>query len=487
TVFSIYTSVFAWLFAIGALLSVVQDPAFRQAVIRNAFERNVRRVTDGFYLVCGYGDTGEQLVKALSERALRAIVIDNDQERINDLELGSTSFYVPGLCADAADPAVLASAGLRHPQCIGVIAITNNDHTNLQIAISSKLLNPKIPVICRAESHDTEANMASFGTDHIINPFDTFAEDLAMALHCPSMHLIHEWLTSVPYTPLTEPLLPPRGAWVLCGYGRFGKAVHKHLTREGVSAVIIEAEPELTESPSGTVIGRGTEADTLQQAKIGQAVGIVAGTDDDANNLSIVMTARELNPSLFVVARQNRRRNDAIFAAASLDLVMQRSRIITRKILSLITTPLMADFLELARRKDTDWSDHLLSRVRNVVHKHAPDTWLVDINADTSPSINAAMSESLSLSLKHLYTDPHNRTELLSCTALLLRRHSNDIPLPDAETMLESGDQLLFCGRNSARNQMEHILTRPDVLLYIVTGREMPSGLLWRRLIQRTA
>ena len=44
-------------------------------------------------------------------------------------------------------------------------------------------------------------------------------------------------------------------------------------------------------------------------------VGLVAGTDDDANNLSIVMTARELNDKLFVIARQNREENQELFAS----------------------------------------------------------------------------------------------------------------------------------------------------------------------------
>jgi voltage-gated potassium channel len=65
--------------------------------------------------------------------------------------------------------------------------------------------------------------------------------------------------------------------------------------------------------PEGVVQGRGTEAETLEQADIQRAVGLVAGTDDDANNLSIIMTARTLNPELFVVARENHLDNQELF------------------------------------------------------------------------------------------------------------------------------------------------------------------------------
>jgi Trk K+ transport system NAD-binding subunit len=44
----------------------------------------------------------------------------------------------------------------------------------------------------------------------------------------------------------------------------------------------------------------------LRTADIDKAVGIIAGTDDDANNLSILMTAKDLNPNIYTVVRQNR-------------------------------------------------------------------------------------------------------------------------------------------------------------------------------------
>ncbi|WP_419641902.1 NAD-binding protein, partial [Thiolapillus sp.] len=79
------------------------------------------------------------------------------------------------------------------------------------------------------------------------------------------------------------------------GYGRFGKAVFNRLKKEEISITVMEAMPEKTGEPKqGVVRGRGTEEDTLTEADIEHAVGIVAGTDNDANNLSIVMTARAM-------------------------------------------------------------------------------------------------------------------------------------------------------------------------------------------------
>ena len=63
------------------------------------------------------------------------------------------------------------------------------------------------------------------------------------------------------------------------------------------------------------------------------AVGIIAGTGDDMDNLSIIMTALELNPDLFVVARQENPQNDELFDASGAHLVARRSLIVARRIL----------------------------------------------------------------------------------------------------------------------------------------------------------
>jgi voltage-gated potassium channel Kch len=242
----------------------------------------------------------------------------------------------------------------------------SDDQANLKVAITSKLLRPSLRVVCRSEVHNVGINMASFGTDDIVNPFDIFANRLGMALHSPANYIIHRWLTSPSSTSLSEPLFPPRGRWILCGYGRFGKAVEKFLT----------------EAPHDTIIGRGTEAHTLRKARIEHAAGIIADTDDDANNLSIIMTAREINPELFIVIRQNRQHNDALFQAADVHIVMQRSDIIARTIITRITNPLLAEFLDgsgqlssnqPARRHHRDGTYQLLAAVATNRNGHRGD------------------------------------------------------------------------------------------------------------------
>jgi voltage-gated potassium channel Kch len=478
---SVYLTVVTWFYALGTILTLVQDPAFLRALRENRFTRAVRRLREPFFLVCGYGDTGGVMVRSLLERGLRAVVIDIDPERINALRVDDLSVYVPGLAADAGIPGHLIEGGLKHPHCAGVLALTDRDPINLHIAITAKLLNPRLPVICRAETEDTAVNMASFGTDYIVNPFKAFAERLAMALYSPELHVLYEWLTGVPRSRLEPVIYPPRGTWLLCGYGRFGKALRRELEGVGIGTVVVEAEPERTRCPD-CIRGRGTEATTLSQARVGDAAGIVAGTDDDANNLSILMTARTLNPKLFLVARQNRRANEAIFQAAEADLVMQRSQIIGHEIMALITAPLLSRFLLLARGQAREWAETLVDRLATAVGAVVPDIWTVPIGERSAPAVMRALEEGHTVRLADLGRDPRDRDQELACIPLLLVREGTEQVLPSADLPLREGDEVLFCGAWGSAARMEWTCMNRNALTYVLTGEELAAGWLWRWL-----
>lgn len=479
----IYITVISWLYAIGTILSLIQDQAFRRAVTEQRFTRNVKAIRQPFYLVCGYGETGSLLVRALNRRGLQSVVIDIDPERINQLTLENLDSDVPSLCGDADAVVHLIEAGLQHRCCDGVLALTQSEEINLKIAITSKLLRPALKVICRATTESTTANLASFNTDHIINPFTIFADHLAMALRTPSVHLLYNWLISVPNLPLPSSIEPPRGLWIVCGFGRFGRAVHRYLSYEGVNTIIIE--PNREQAPEGAIIGRGTEAVTLREAGIENAVGIVAGSDNDSNNLSIIMTARELNADLYLVARQNRRGNDPIFRAARLDLVMQASRILVWRILPLLTAPVLSQFLRAARHRSESWAQELLQRIHLSCGDFTPLTFSISITRDETPALYDALKEGQELKIGHLLRDPQERSRFLPCVPLFIIRDQQEIMLPQEDEPLYCEDRLLMCAKQEGERQIGWTLSNRNALDYVITGDEHPDGFIWRWLARR--
>ncbi|HRH81377.1 MAG TPA: NAD-binding protein [Thiobacillaceae bacterium] len=478
---TIYLTVIVWLYSIGSILTLLQDPAIRRAIQVGRFVRAVRGLRQPFYLICGCGETGGLLMRALDSHNRQAVVLDIDPMRISELELGRFHLDTPALAADVRLPEHLIDAGLRRPWCAGIIALTNDDQANLSVAVTAKLLRPKLPVLCRADTPDTAANMASFGTEGIVNAFEVFAEHLAMALNNPGQHLLYEWLTGVPGDPLCEPLRPPRGKWVVCGYGRFGKAVVRHLKKEGIEVAVIEADPAKT-GCDDCIHGRGTEAATLIHAGIREAVGIVAGTDDDINNLSIVMTARELKPELFMVTRQNREANTPLFKRFGAQMNMQPSVIVAHEFLARLTTPLLARFLDLARRQDEAWANPLISRIAAVSEETVPEVWDVEIGPEQSIAPWQVLNEGGHLAIQDLMRDPYDYQRGLACLPLLIQTGTGEGLLPEEDLPLTAGDRLLFCGTRGARRRQALALRNINVLTYLLTGRDAPGGWAWQRL-----
>ncbi|MGB5776512.1 MAG: NAD-binding protein [Sedimenticolaceae bacterium] len=484
---SLYASVIAWIYAFGTILTLVQDRTFQDALAEYRFAGRIRAMREPFHLVCGYGETGTALVQSLTERGQHAVVIDIDEARTSVIQLQELREFVPALNGDAAVTRYLQEAGLQHRCCAGVVALTDDNEVNLKVAITAKLLNPKIKVISRADSHDIEANMASFGTDHIVDPFDTFAAHLAVAFQAPCLYLLQRWLTGREGAMLSEPVYPPQdGHWIVCGYGRFGKAICRRLKAEGIEVVVIEARPEVTGQPDTKLVtGLGTEAETLQQADIENAAGLVAGTDNDANNLSIVMTARELNLSVFAVVRQNQADNRDIIAAVDADMVMHPSAIIADKIRVLLATPMLYEFISLALYQDESWACELASRVSALVGDEVPEIHEWSLDQGEPSALQDYLIQGGQFSVADLLRDPWQRERELKAIVLLVRRRNDRILLPDPQDALKADDRLLVCGNRAAFTRMQWTVSHRHTLDYVKTGRDLPQSWLWRRLAQR--
>ena len=488
TILGVFSSVIAWIYSIGTLLSIIKEPAFQRVLVESAFERSVKKLNTPFYLVCGYGDTGRMLAHGLASLSIQTIVIDLKQIRIDMLDIEEPDMDIPGLCANAVFPENLLMAGLTHVQCKGVIALTNEDQVNLKIAITSKLLNKNINVISRADSREIMANMASFDTDYIINPYEMFAKRLALAIRSPGAYLLYDWFTNSEYDILEEPPNPPKGFWLVCGYGRFGKAVNQFLKYEGLRTVIIEASPEKTAAPKDSVKGNGTESITLKEAGISSANGIIAGTDNDSNNLSVIMTAKEINKSkeLYCVARQNFHRNEVVFNAAQLDLVMQPASIIAKEIMAIIKTPLLSEFLSLVRKQKRPWINLVISRVSALFDKERPSTWTIKI-ADLNTLEARTLVQSGALSLYDLMRNPRDRDKLLCCMPLLIKYKSKKIKhrftlLPKNDYIISLGDEILFCGDFNSKFLMQWAIKNINTLQYVTNGEQFHRGYVWNIL-----
>jgi voltage-gated potassium channel Kch len=182
------------------------------------------------------------------------VVIDESSERVDALDLASYHSDIPGLRANAANPHHLTAAGLDHPFCSGVLALTNNDETNLAVTMTAALLRPDCP---SSPDHlgPIAERMRAFGTPAVVNPFDRFGDHLRLALNAPASYQLLTWLEAGPGGELPERGRPPtHGRWVMCGYGRFGREVTADLRAAGLEVTVIEPA-ERGEPEPGVIVG----------------------------------------------------------------------------------------------------------------------------------------------------------------------------------------------------------------------------------------
>jgi Trk K+ transport system NAD-binding subunit len=245
--------------------------------------------------------------------------------------------------------------------------------------------------------------------------------------------------------------------------------------------------PERLPAYEKSVLGRGTEAHTLEEADIANASGIIAATGDDIDNLSIIMTALTLNKGLFTVARQDRRQHDELFDSLGADLVARRSLIVARRILSIVTTPLLRPFIDHLVRADESFAQRTAARLEDVLRGRAPRIWVFELKDEIESNLRFVQRRAGHVRLEHILSNSRSEeNELLPCVCLMLERGAGRIFLPESDSELQAGDRLLFAGRGQAHREITWTLVDSHSLLRNITGRYLPRGAVWRWLSGRS-
>ncbi|QKT07180.1 NAD-binding protein [Gordonia sp. X0973] len=479
----IFMSVLGWAYAVGTLLSLVQDHGFRQVRARHRFSRQVMRLREPFLIVAGYGRAGELVVRSFDAMGQQVVVIDPDSARIDELDLGSFRSDVPGVAADAGDPAQLRLAGIDHRYCAGILALTGDDQVNLSVTMAAALLRPDLPVISHTIIGSTAEQMRAFGTPTVIDPFERFGDHLRLSLHSPAGFQLLTWLEAGPGAELPERGRTPRpGRWVVCGFGRFGHELARYLLESGVDLTVIDerVDPDGETGLDGEVEviqGDAGDPEILDRAGLDTAVGLVAGTDDDVTNLSILAGARKRNDELYLAGRQNRATSAELFDAMHPDALLVPSDVVAHEAYARISSPLLWRFLRHIPGQDDKWSADLVSRLVNECGHVLPPVWKIRLDADRAPAAIDRVNGGGVL-LGDLLRRPEDRTRRLHIvTLLLVRADGEEVPAPPMETVLNPGDELLFAGGGRERRGVESTLVVESTAAYVLSGDHVRARL----------
>jgi voltage-gated potassium channel len=142
------------------------------------------------------------------------------------------------------------------------------------------------------------------------------------------------------------------GHEIVCGWGRMGQSVVVELLRSGRPLVVIERNPEkvrrLIAAGIPMVDGDGTSEEVLRAAGVVRARGLVACLNDDAHNIYTVLTARSLNPKIFVVARAGEESAEERMRRAGADRVVNPYHLGGVRLAHMLSKPAVVDFLDVS-------------------------------------------------------------------------------------------------------------------------------------------
>ena len=140
--------------------------------------------------------------------------------------------------------------------------------------------------------------------------------------------------------------------YIICGFGRMGKTIAKEFSSKDMDILIIEKNsvPEIEKGEFLILEGDANNEDVLKSAGIENAKGLISVLPTDAENLFLVLSARELNPNLFIVTRASEESSERKILRAGADRVVSPYYTGGIRIANSILKPAVVDFIEYATK-----------------------------------------------------------------------------------------------------------------------------------------
>ena len=168
---------------------------------------------------------------------------------------------------------------------------------------------------------------------------------------------------------------------IICGYGRIGRILCNMLTRKPIDLVVIENDEELIPIMDKDKVlylsGDATDEVDLLKAGIQRAKGLIAVLATDTANVFLVLTARQLNPDLFIIARASQKESKSKLKAAGANRVESPYDMGAASMAQRIIRPTVTNFLDLAfahKRKDIQMEEIPVNSSSNLVNVMLKDS-----------------------------------------------------------------------------------------------------------------
>lgn len=222
--------------------------------------------------------------------------------------------------------------------------------------------------------------------------------------------------------------------YIICGYGRVGRGAAEELARERVPFVIVDIDPERAERAMMAghlaVAADSTRDDTLRQVNIQRARGLVTALATDADNLFVLLSAKGLNPRLYVATRAAEESAEEKMRRAGADAVFAPYAITGHRLAHALLRPHVMQFLDFTTTTNLG----------------------EDISIEQVPV--GVQSRTVSKTIRELQIGRD-----LNVIVMAIRKADGSMVFnPPADTAIGGGDYLIVMGRQKGLRTLEELL-----------------------------
>lgn len=202
-----------------------------------------------------------------------------------------------------------------------------------------------------SEVHELSANGKIFTSILIISSFGTFA----FAISSITTYLVGgEYKKYLKEHKMSKKLNQMKNHVIICGFGRVGKQVAEDLKSHGDYFIVVENDESVineyeTDHQIEFLKGDSTDDESLIKANVKNAKAIICCLPKDAENLYVVLAAREMNPDILIITRSSTNSAVSKLKLAGANNVIMPDAIGGSHMASLVANPDVMEFLDIIR------------------------------------------------------------------------------------------------------------------------------------------
>jgi voltage-gated potassium channel len=181
TIFVILGGVGTAIFAFTKIAEIAFEGGIKKFWRRRRMEEELKKLKD-HYIICGYGRMGKTVCERLGEEKLPFVVVDNKEEKIEELKQTGRCLFIKG---DATHEEILIKAGIKKAK--GMAALLRSDADNLYVVLSAKLVNPSLFILSKAMDEEAERKILQIGANKIVSPYKLSGLKIAQGLIRPTL------------------------------------------------------------------------------------------------------------------------------------------------------------------------------------------------------------------------------------------------------------------------------------------------------------